>query len=62
MVLDNILPWEMDPTDRIRQIALKDGFDMKASGAHLIEDKFHRDHKVTERFILEAFLDFGLDM
>lgn len=46
MVLDNILPWELDPTDRIRQIALKDRLDMKASGAHLIEDKIHQNHKV----------------
>ena len=46
MVLDNILPWELDPSDRIRQLALKDRLDMKASGAHLIEDKIHHDHKV----------------
>ena len=53
MVLDNILPWELDPTDRIRQLALKDRLDMKASGAHLIEDKIHRDHKVLAPFLPE---------
>lgn len=46
MVLDNILPSELDPADRIRQLALKDRLDMKASGAHLIEDEIATKHKV----------------
>ena len=48
MVLDNILPWETDPADRLRQIAMKDGGDITGKEAHFVEDEVHNapDHKV----------------
>ena len=57
MVLDNILPGELDPADRIREIAMKDKLDMRGSRAHLIEDEIAQTHKVRTKCDLENQLD-----
>ncbi len=56
MVLDNILPWEVDASDRIREIALKDKLDMSASKAHIIEDRINHDHKVQKGFLHQILI------
>jgi hypothetical protein len=45
MVLDNMLPREVDSADRIRELALHERLEMDGKAAHLIEDEMDQQHK-----------------